>query len=315
MARRLPPLKAVRAFEAAARHSGFAAAADELAVTPSAISQQVKTLEDWLGVSLFDRHARGLSPTAAALRYLPALSDALDRIEQASREAASGGTARALTITCLASFGAQWLTPRLHRFTGRHPDIDVMLATFDRIVDLEREPVDIAIRYGSTEYPRLRVEELLRERIGVVCSPDLRDHPVHPIRDYGDLAHHVLLHDADGRDGDPLTWTGFLARVGAAGFEAARGPRFSDSHMMGQACLAGRGVMLGRSVLVADALENGTLVAPFGLPVESTMRYRLVMRRDALRDKRVAAFRAWIYEELGRDPPAPELGAQESRLE
>jgi LysR family glycine cleavage system transcriptional activator len=316
MSRRLPPLKAVRAFEAAARHAGFAAAAEELAVTPSAISQQVKILEDWLGRPLFERHARGLTPTTAALRYLPELTEALDRIERASREAASDGAARTLTVTCLSSFGAQWLTPRLYRFSARHPDIDVMLATFDRVVDLEREPVDIAIRYGTADFPGLHVEELMREWIGVVCSPDLRDHPVHPIRSYADLAHHTLLHDADGRTGDPLTWGGFLKRVGAPAFEAERGPRFSDSHMMGQACLAGRGVMLGRSVLVADALANGTLVAPFGMPVESPMFYRMVMRRAALKDSRVAAFRAWIYEELGRDPPLPpEAGAQDRRLE
>jgi LysR family glycine cleavage system transcriptional activator len=310
MRRRLPPLNAVRAFEAAARHLSFVAAADELAVTPSAISQQVKQLEEWLGRPLFRRLPRGLVPTETAKAYLPPLTEALDRIDVATTRVRGGKQARVLTVTCLSSFGAQWLTPRLHRFTGRHPDIDIMLATFDRLVDLETEEVDIAIRYGTGIYPGLHVEELMREMIGPVCSPDLAEHPDHPIRAIGDLAHHPLLHDTDAVADGPLNWEVFLGRVGAVvgtgpgEINAERGPRFSDSHIMIQSCLAGRGVMLGRTGLVADALDAGILVAPFGLTVPSVATYRLVMLPGAMANPKVAAFRAWLYEELGRAPPS-----------
>ncbi len=303
MRRRLPPLKAIRAFEAAARHQSFVEAADELAVTPSAVSQQVKQLEDWLGRPMFRRLPRGLVLTDAAKSYLPSLTEALDRIDQATRAVSTGPQGRALTVTCLSSFGAQWLAPRLHRFDMLHPDIDVMLATFDRVVDLETEDVDLAIRYGVGAYPNLRVEELMRDDLGVVCSPDLRDHPEYPIRSYQDLCRHTLLHDADARGDSPLAWDKFLERLNESGIDASRGPRFSDSHMVIQACIAGRGVMIGRSALISDAMASGVLVAPFGMPIQSEASYRLLMLPGAEADPRIAAFRLWLYEELGREPP------------
>lgn len=310
MRRRLPPLNAVRAFEAAARHASFVSAADELAVTPSAVSQQVKQLEDWLGRPLFRRLPRGLVATDAGKQYLAPLTEALDRIDVATARLRGGKQARVLTVTCLSSFGAQWLTPRLHRFNARHPDIDVMLATFDRLVDLETEDVDLAIRYGVGTYPGLHVEELMRETIGPVCAPDLVGDADHPIRAIEDLVHHPLLHDTDAVADGPLNWENFLRLIGAPmGGEAGqidpeRGPRFSDSHIMIQACIAGRGVMLGRSGLIADALETGILVAPFGLPVPAVSSYRLAMLPGALANPKVAAFREWVYEELGRTPPS-----------
>lgn len=306
MRRRLPPLKAVRAFEAAARHRSFVEAAEELAVTPSAISQQVKQLEEWLGRALFRRLPRGLAVTDVAKAYLPPLSEALDQIEGATRRAMEGQDSRTLKVTCLSSFGAQWLTPRLHRFDAIHPEIDVMLATFDRVVDLEAEDIDVAIRYGTRDFPGLHVETLMDEYLGVVCSPDLVNHAEHPIRGYADLAHHTLLHDSDAKVMGPIEWGRFLEIVGGAdGVDWSRGPKFSDSHMMIQACLAGRGVMVGRSALVTDALKNGNLVAPFGMTVKAEASYRMVMLPGALADPKIAAFRAWIYAEL--DMPVPEV--------
>lgn len=305
MRRRLPPLKAVRAFEAAARHRSFVEAAEELAVTPSAISQQVKQLEEWLGRALFRRLPRGLAVTEVGKSYLPPLTEALDQIEGATRRAMEGQDSRTLKVTCLSSFGAQWLTPRLHRFDTLHPEIDVMLATFDRVVDLEAEDIDVAIRYGTRDFPGLHVETLMDEYLGVVCSPDLVNHPDHPIRHYADLAHHTLLHDADAKVMGPIEWGRFLEIVGGAdGVDWSRGPKFSDSHMMIQACLAGRGVMVGRSALVTDALKNGNLVAPFGMPVKAESSYRMVMLPGALSDPKIAAFRNWIYEELDMPVPA-----------
>ncbi|WP_420725856.1 transcriptional regulator GcvA [Hwanghaeella sp. LZ110] len=301
--RRLPPLKAVRAFEASARHDSFVAAADELAVTPSAISQQVKQLEAWLGQPLFRRLPQGLMQTDIARGYLPHITQALDIIDQASRAITSGQTNRTLTVTCLSSFGAQWLGPRLHRFYAANPGIDVLLATFDRTVDLETEDVDIAIRYGKGDYPNLHVEELGEDNLGVVCSPEVLNHPKYPLKSYADLAHHVLLHDAHALPGHSVEWTGFLDKQKVTGIDATRGPRFSDSHMIVQSCIAGRGIMIGRSVLIEDELNAGILVAPFGMPQQSLMRYRLLMRKGAIADPKIATFRNWLYEELGKTPP------------
>lgn len=300
--RRLPPLNAIRAFEAAARHRSFVDAADELAVTPSAISQQVKQLEDWLAQPLFRRLPRGLSITELGKAYLPPLTDALDLMETATRQAVEGPGGRTLRITCLASFGAQWLTPRLHRFNAKHPEIDVLIATFDRLVDLETEEFDVAIRYGTRSYPGLQVEDLMRDSLGVVCSPDLIDDADHPIRAYEDLAHHTLMHDADARVNGPMDWESFLGQVGTSLPGPGRGPRFSDSHMMIQACIAGRGVMIGRSGLIADSLDSGVLIAPFGMPLKAEGRYRLVMLPGALADPKIAAFRTWLYEEIEAMP-------------
>lgn len=301
--RRLPPLKAVRAFEAAARHDSFVVAADELAVTPSAISQQVKQLEAWLGQPLFRRLPQGLMQTDIARSYLPQLTQALDIIDQASRAIVSGQANRTLMVTCLSSFGALWLAPRLHRFYVANPGIDVMLATFDRVVDLETEDVDIAIRYGFGNYPDLHVEELGADDLGVVCSPETLNDPARPLRSYADIAHHTLLHDADALQGQLLEWKGFLAKQNVTGVDVARGPRFSDSHMIVQSCIAGRGIMIGRSVLIENELKSGILVAPFGMPEQSSMRYRLLMRKGALADSKISAFRNWLYEELGKVPP------------
>lgn len=300
--RRLPPLNSIRAFEAAARHRSFVDAADELAVTPSAISQQVKQLEDWLGLPLFRRLPRGLAITELGKAYLPPLTDALDLMETATNQVVEGPGGRTLRITCLASFGAQWLTPRLHRFNALHPEIDVLIATFDRLVDLETEDFDVAIRYGVRAYPGLHVEDLMRDSLGVVCSPDLIDDPDHPIKDYKDLAHHTLMHDADARINGPLDWSVFLEEVGVTLPEPNRGPRFSDSHMMIQACTAGRGVMIGRTGLIADSIDAGILVAPFGMPLKAEGRYRLVMLPGALADPKIAAFRNWLHDEINAIP-------------
>lgn len=305
MKRRLPPLNSMRAFEAAARLGSFVDAGNELAVTPSAISQQVKTLEDWLGCALFRRLPRGLELTSAGRAYLPSLTEAFDSLDRATNSIRPKKQSRMLKITCLASFGAQWLTPRLHKFDALHPDIDILLATFDRLVDLETEDVDIAIRYGTRQDPNLMIEVLGYDELGIVCSPDLIDHPTHPIREMADIAHHPLLHDSDARNVEAISWEGFLGRLNLLDrVDPSHGPRFSDSHMMIQSCIAGRGVMIGRSVLIADALEQGVLVAPFGMPFNSKPhQYRMAMLPGALQDPKVAAFRAWIFEEMGLPVP------------
>ena len=303
MRRRLPPLNSVRAFEAAARHLSFVEAADELAVTPSAVSQQVKQLEEWLGVTLFRRMPRGLTATQAALRYLPDLTEALDQIDRATMRMERSKSTHSLTVSTLSSFAALWLSPRLHRFTALHPEIDVLLSSSDRVYDMARENIDIAIRYGSRTWPDLHVEELMDDHLGIVCSADLARDPERPINKIEDIARHTLLHDADAQNGSMLSWPRFLQACGVTSVDSERGPRFSDSQLIVQACIAGRGVMIGRSSLIAEAMDSGLLVAPFGMDHVSEHRYRLVALPGTYADPKLLAFRNWIYHELGKEPP------------
>ncbi len=301
MSRRLPPLNAVRAFEAAARHESFAAAASELSVTASAVSQQVKALEEILERPLFRRHARGLVLTEAGRRYLPALSDALDRIADATRRVREPVDERVLTVTALGSFGAQWLVPRLPDFAERAPEIDVRLSTTDRLVDLLNEGADCAIRYGPGVYEGLESERLMDEIITPVCSPALAER----LRTLDDLGSVMLLHDQSTGPSAPISWPGWLRLQGRSDIPADRGPGFTDSSFLVQAAIAGRGVMLGRSVLVGDALAAGTLVAPFDIEVPAGYAYWFVTAPGARDRPKVARFRDWLFEVAERGPLAP----------
>lgn len=305
MTRRLPPLNAVRAFEAAARHESFALAADELAVTPSAVSQQVKTLEDILGRPLFQRHARGLTLSPEGRRYLPALSESLDRIAEATHRVTAADDDSTLTVTALGSFAAMWLVPRLAEFAERHPAIDVRLSTGERKVDLTAEGFDAAIRYGNGGYEGLAVEKLLDETIRPVCSPALADR----LRTPADIAQVTLLHDQSAARGAPITWSGWLRAQGVTGIDAERGPGFTDSAFLVQAAIAGRGVMLGRSVLVGDALAAGTLVAPLEGEMPAGYAYYFLTPPGALTRPKVAAFRAWLFDAAARCTAPPESPA------
>lgn len=297
--RRLPPLHALRCFEAAARLGSFVGAAEELFVTPSAVSQQVKSLEDWLGVCLFRRLPRGLLLTDAGQAYLPPLREALDRIAQATQEVLKGNVSQVLTVSTLPSFAAQWLVPRLWRFNASHPEVDVRIAASIRLVDFFREDIDLAIRYGDGRYPGLHVEQLLTETIVPMCSPALRDGDP-PLRSLADLARHTLLHDEvmTGQN-EELTWEHWL-RINANGqIECRRGPTFSDAHLTMQAAITGRGVALGRSVLARDALRDGRLVTPFAdiEPLPTVFSYYLVCLPATLERPKVAEFRTWLLEE------------------
>lgn len=178
-------------------------AGKELAVTPSAISQQVKQLETWLGKPLFDRLPRGLQPTDAGKAYLPVLSECLDRLETATREVMLGDMNSVLTVSVPPSFAAQWLVTRLYRFQGEHPEIDIRLSSTNRLVDMEREGVDLCIRHGAGRYPGVISERIMGEYVMPVCAPSLTQGPC-PLREVSDLKHHVLLHDE--HIGEEITW-------------------------------------------------------------------------------------------------------------
>jgi len=296
MSRRLPPLTALRAFEAAARHLSFARAAEELHVTPAAISQQVKLLEETLGGALFLRGAR-LALTERAREGLPSLSDAFDRLERAAehlRPAARDDGP--LVISLSPSFAARWLIPRLPRFEAARPDIEVRLAATTRLVDFEAEGIDVAIRYGSGRYPGLHSERLRAEAVVAVAAPGLAGRLTAP----ADLLDAVLLHNAAmDWDGTFPDWPGWLRNAGVTSDQSLKIRQFGDAILVMEAALAGLGVALVWQTLIEEDLAAGRLKALFpSAPLLNA--YHVVCPPQKLRKPAVAAFRDWVKAEMGR---------------
>ncbi len=297
MARRLPPLNALRAFEAAARHLSFTKAAEELYVTQAAISHQVKALEEALDLQLFRRLNRRLMLTDAGQLYLPALTEAFDAIDTATGRLRADDNAGRLVVSVANSLAAKWLLPRLPHFRDRHPDIEVEISAADRLVDFGRDTVDMAIRYGLGNYPGLRVDSLMKDTNFPVCSPGLLAGPV-PLSEPDDLRRHSLLHDAVGVFDAP-DWSKWLAAVGITGAWTDRGQRYSHSSLVLQAAIDGQGVALGRSTLVALDLEAGRLVQPFGPALPSIYACYVVSPPATAERPKIKAFRDWLLDEAG----------------
>ena len=291
MARRIPPLTALRAFEAAGRHLSFTKAADELHVTQAAVSHQVKSLEEYLGLKLFRRLNRTLLLTDAGQLYLPPLTDAFEGIDRATHRLRRQLGRTRLTVSVLPSFAAGWLVPRLGRFRKRCPDVDLRIDPTAAITDFGRGDVDLGIRYGRGSYPGLRADRLMREEFFPVCSPRLLEGPA-PLRDPADLVHHTLLHDEATVD-----WRTWLLAAGVERVDAERGITVTDSSMLLRAAIAGQGVALARSVLAADEIASGRLVRPFDVDVPTEFAYYLAYPEESAGRPDVAAFREWILEE------------------
>ncbi|MHA1152834.1 MAG: transcriptional regulator GcvA [Alphaproteobacteria bacterium] len=297
MARRLPPLNALRAFEAAARHLSFTKAAEELFVTQAAISHQVKALETALDLQLFRRLNRRLMLTDAGQLYLPALTEAFDAIDTATSRLRADENAGRLVVSVANSLAAKWLLPRLPRFRERHPEIEVEISAADRLVDFGRDNVDMAIRYGLGRYPGLRVDPLMEDTNFPVCSPALLAGPI-PLSQPADLSRHSLLHD-DVTTSDAPDWRKWLAAVGVSGAWTDRGQRYSHSSLVLQAAIDGQGVALGRSTLVALDLEAGRLVQPFGPALPSSYACFVVSPPATAERPKIKAFREWLLDEAG----------------
>jgi LysR family glycine cleavage system transcriptional activator len=291
MARRLPPLNALRAFEVAARHLSFTRAAGELHVTQAAISHQVKALEEHLGRKLFRRMNRALLLTDDGQAYLPSVSRAFTLLNEATNDLLTKQAPGPLTVSALPSFTARWLVPRLGRFRQIRPDIDLRIDPSAELSFFAGGDVDVGIRYGRGKYPGLRADWLMTEDIFPVCSPALRQGP-HALHDPRDLEHQVLLHD-DGH-GDWRTW---LLAAGVSNVDPARGPIFTDSGMVIQAAVTGQGVALARGVLAADELAAGRLVRPFTLSLPTAYAYYFVCPEDTAEQPKIAAFREWLLGE------------------
>jgi LysR family transcriptional regulator, glycine cleavage system transcriptional activator len=297
MARRLPPLNALRAFEAAARLGSFAAAAQELRVTDSAISQQVRTLERYIGTRLFKRLPRGLLLTELGSTYLPVLTAGFDRLSEATLRLRSAGVGGLLTVATLPAFASGWLLPRIRRFTDRYPRIDLLLKTSRALADFRREDVDIAIRFGPGTDADTRSMLLLAEDVFPVASPTLVS-PAHLPMQVGDLRALPLLHDVDAHPGQPwLSWQAWFERAGIESPVALRGLQFTDSSVLLGAAVAGLGVALGRGPNIEGLLARGQLVRLTQDSWPAAWSYRLVAPAANFSRPNVKAFVDWILEE------------------
>lgn len=292
---RFPPFPGIRAFEAAARRGSFTLAADELSVTQSAVSHQVKALEEFLGVRLLDRGRSGVAVTDAGALFLVDVRQALERLGAATARihARREGI---LTVSLLPTFASRWLIPRLGAFNARYPAIEVRLDTSIEPVDFSRTDVDVAIRYGQGEWDGLCCEPLQHEDLFPVCSPALAGGRL-PLRSAGDLARHTLLHN----ESHPGEWRMWLTAAGAGHVDAERGPHFASSDFALRAAAVGLGVALGRRPLVDEELANGRLVAPFDLRLTSASRYYLVYPQAGAAHAKVAAFREWLLGEVAAE--------------
>lgn len=297
MTRKLPPLNALRAFEAAGRQLSFTKAAAELFVTQAAISHQVKALETHLGQPLFRRYNRRLVLTEAGQRYLPDLSDAFDALDQATQRLQRHRESGQVRITVLPSLAAKWLMPRLPRFREKHPDIDILISASDQMVDLAREDFHMGLRFGRGQYPGLKVTRLMGDSIFPVCAPRLLEGPK-PLTKIADLAQHTLLHDDMARiDSSSNDWTSWLRFAGAKRLDNMGGPAFSHSSLALAAAIDSQGVALGRYSLVQDDLAAGRLVCPFGPVLSSPLVYYAVLTPFAEERSRVRLFHDWLVAE------------------
>jgi LysR family transcriptional regulator, glycine cleavage system transcriptional activator len=295
VARRLPPLNALRAFEAAARLLSFSKAADELHITHGAVSRAIRQLESDLGIHLFQRTTRSVKLTPTGASYAREVRDVLDHLAAATVAATGPQSSGLLNLSTVDSLAAKWLVPRLFRFRRAHPEIDVRLSTSERLVDFVNDGMDIAIRYGQGRYPGLQSELLVEEDLSPVCSPSLLEGP-HPLRTPADLKYHTLIHDDFHID-----WAMWLRTAGITDIDPHRGPRFYSSEHAVQAAVLGEGVILGRSALVADDLASGRLIRPFTIRLPAGLAYYVVYPARSLRRPSVKIFRDWLLAEAAAE--------------
>ncbi len=303
---RLPSLDLLKGFEAAARLLSFTKAAEELHLTQSAVSRQIQDLEQQLGVPLFQRRHRALALTDAGQQLFSAAAQVLATMRAVTdRVRANSGGRRVLSVTTMASFASLWLVPRLAGFARDHPGVDVRIATEPRMQDLEREGLDVAIRYCTEELAGPDAVLLFGERVFPVCSPKLAADPNRPLRTPADLRNHVLLQYDDPEGYAPwLNWKSWLELFGLADLRPAGSILLSGYEHIIPAAIAGQGVALGRSPLVRELIDAGTLVAPFPRASESSRAYFAVVSQNAEGRAEVDDFLSWLHAEAAREQSA-----------
>ena len=299
MKRSLLPLNALRAFDAAARHMSFKLAADDLAVTPAAISQQIRSLEDFLGVDLFRRTNRSLVLTDAAQLSLAPLKEGFEKLEEAVDIITDSLSTNVLRVSVSPSFASKWLVPRLASYYERRPDAIVKINATMQVTDFKSEDVDVAIRYGLGNYDGLCSEELLRETIFPVCAPSLFD---------GEAAtpcavlKHTLIHDDSSvEDESAPNWTMWLKAAGVAPPEGMPALHFNTNALAIEAAVAGRGVALARSVIAEEDIRAGRLIKPFGEAVPIDFAHHIVYPKEKIKNERVQDFIEWLREQTSEE--------------
>ncbi|MBR9727325.1 transcriptional regulator GcvA [Shewanella intestini] len=299
MSRRLPPLNAVKAFEAAARHLSFTRAAEELFVTQAAVSHQIKALEDFLGLKLFRRKNRSLLLTEEGQSYFLDIKDIFTQLGEATDRLLARSAIGSLTVSMSPSFAIQWLVPRLSKFSEQNPDIDVRIKAVDSDTGVFTDDVDVAIYYGQGNWPGLRADKLRNEVLIPVCSPMLLN-GTKPLNKPSDLKNHTLLHDSSRHN-----WQAWFRQCEISDVNVNQGPIFSHSSLVLQAAAHGQGIALGYSVLARPDIKAGRLVCPFSEVLVSKDAYYLVCQQSHSELGKVSAFREWMVD----------MFAEESRSE
>ena len=318
MPNRLPPLNALRAFEVAARHLSFKKAAAELSVTPTAVSHQIRSLEEFLGLTLFHRLTRALELTPQGLAMLPKVRDGLGCFAEAVENAHENTVDGRLFVVLPPAFATRWLVPRLRRFSEAEPSLNLHIVRSLSTVDGDQEVVGtsfeqaglrqddsmVVIRYGAGLYPGFQVDHIFGADYIAVCSPKLLESDP-PLRTPSDMQFQVLLHDdATTRVNSGLSWHEWFRLAGVIGVDSSAGPHFSDSGLIYAAALDGLGVALASKPLVAKAIAQGRLVAPFDIVVGQHFAYYLVIPEAICERPAVVAFRHWLLEESRTEEPA-----------
>jgi len=294
---RLPPLKSLQAFDAAGRYLSFTEAARELNVTPGAISQQIRLLEESLEIKLFKRMNRLIVLTDAGQLFLPMISAGFEQFSEAVNLVRQKRSDGPLTITSAPSFVSKWLIPRLARFKSLHPNIDVRIDTSDRLVDFQHEDIDVGIRFGDGVYPELDTVFLFSFDLIPVCSPELI-RKGKGLKKVSDLKNYTLLHsNYDELDPGWPDWAMWLRVVDAEGVDSDHGIYFNQSDLLFQAAMEGQGVALLASVMAEPEIAAGRLVQPFTARLPVKLNYHLVTTRHKAGIEKVAAFREWVLAE------------------
>lgn len=299
--RRMPPLNALKAFEAAARHESFTRAAAELCVTQGAVSHQVKALESELGLKLFKRQHQRLVITEAGRAYLAVVRDAFDRIADGTERLLKRQRGEVLSVSVSPNFAAKWLVPRLKRFSDLHPGIDLRVRAQSLHVDFATDDIDLAVRHSDGTAPGLHAVQLCREELFPVCSPKLltgRKSRHGPL----DLSRQTLIHVDDSQGwANRQGWKQWLDFAGISGVDSSRGLVLDQASMAIDAAVDGQGVALSRTALVALDLLGGRLVQPFDLAMPAPFGYWIVCSKAAARLSKIVAFSDWLLAEAGND--------------
>ncbi|UOO82210.1 LysR substrate-binding domain-containing protein [Uruburuella testudinis] len=302
--RKIPPLKALQAFEAAARNGSFIAAAEELFLTPSAVSHQIRQLENRLGLKLFHRGHRSIELTDVGQRYARAVSTSFKQIQAATRDIECSGKSDILTIQSTPSFAAQWLMPRLARFSAQHDDIDVRLNASMQMADIHAEEADVVIRYGDVFAEKgIVMESLPEENIQVLCPPCLM-----PSEGFS-LCHQVLIHS----EVNLYQWRDWAGEYGVGGLALDRGPRFDRTFMAIHAATDGVGVALESALMAERELSEGKLLLPLADMGIKISTHKLLYSKIKAQSPKIVLFRAWLYGELAQSCAAVDALIEESR--